>query len=133
MNSLSEHYKLSYEIKRTILQTTIKYFLIATHDIRLNTLWGEVVSNVTYVLNRCPTKKLEEIVSLEMWTRDKQIMSHMKVFGSACYKHVPDSKRRKLDDKSRIKLLVGYNNTSAYKPYCPVTNKVEFNKDVIVK
>lgn len=29
--------------------------------------------------------------------------------------------------------LVGYQSKSAYKLYCPVTNKVEFNKDMIVK
>jgi hypothetical protein len=30
-------------------------------------------------------------------------------------------------------LFVGYHNTCAYKLYCPVTNKVEFSIDVIVK
>ena len=60
-------------------------------------------------------------------------MSHLKVFGSVCYKHVPDAKRRKLDDRSRVILHAGYHNSSAYKLYCPVTKKVEFNRDVISK
>ena len=29
------------------------------------TLWGEAVASAVYVLNRCPTKKLKEIVSFE--------------------------------------------------------------------
>ena len=60
-------------------------------------------------------------------------MGHSKVFGSVCYKHVPDAKRKKLDDRSKVMLLVGYHSTSAYKLYFPVTNKVEVNKDVIFK
>ena len=60
-------------------------------------------------------------------------MRHLKVFGSICYKYVPDAKRRKLDDKSRVMLLVGYHSTWAYKIYCLITNKVKFSRDVIMK
>ena len=55
----------------------------------LHTLWGEIVATACYVLNRCPTKKLKEIVPIQKWTGDKQSVSHLKVFGSVCYKHVP--------------------------------------------
>ena len=96
-------------------------------------LWGEVVATSTYILNRCPTKKLKEVVPLEKWTGDKQSVSHLKVFGSVCYKHVPEARRQKLDDRSKIMLLVGYHSTSAYKLYCPETNKVEVSRDVVVK
>lgn len=97
------------------------------------TLWGETFSTASYVLNKCLTKKLKEIVPFEKWIGDKKNVIHLKVFGYVCYKHVPDAKRSKLDDRSRVVLLVGYHSTCAYKLYCPVTNKVEFNKDVIVK
>jgi hypothetical protein len=50
-----------------------------------------------------------------------------------CYKHVPEARRKKLDDRSRVMLLVGYHITGAYKLYCPETNKVEVSRDVIVK
>lgn len=30
-------------------------------------------------------------------------------------------------------LLIGYHSTCAYKLFCPIINKVEFRKDVIVK
>lgn len=98
-----------------------------------HTLWGEVVVTETYVISRCPTKKLEEIVPLEKWAKDKQSVSHLKVFVFVCYKHVPDAKRRKLDDRSKVMLLVGCHSTSAYKLYCIITNKVEFIRDIIVK
>lgn len=60
-------------------------------------------------------------------------MIHLKVFGSVCFKHVPDAKRIKLDDRSRVILLGGYHSTSAYKLYYPVTNKLDISRDVIVK
>lgn len=98
-----------------------------------NTLWGEVVITTAYVLNRCPTKKLKEIVPFERWTGDKQSVSHFRVFGSICYKHVPNTTRKKLDDISKVVLLVGYHSTTAYKFYCPFTNKVEVSRDVVMK
>src|ERR1051325_6502814 len=96
-------------------------------------LWGEVVATSTYVLNKCPTKKLKEIVPLEKWTGDKQSVGHLRVFGSVCYKHVPEARRQKLEDRSKVMLLVGYHSTSAYKLYYPETNKVEISRDVVVK
>ncbi|XP_058761033.1 uncharacterized protein LOC131634384 [Vicia villosa] len=35
-------------------------------------LWGKSVAIATYVLNRCPTKKLEEVVPFKKWTGDKK-------------------------------------------------------------
>src|SRR4051812_42609992 len=70
-------------------------------------IWGEAVAFVAYVLNMCPTKRLKEIVPLEKWTKEKQSVSHLKVFGSVCYKHVPEARRKKMDDRSRVMLLVG--------------------------
>ena len=61
--------------------------------------WGEVVSTATYILNRCPTKKLEGITPEECWSGVKLSLSHLRVFGSITYKHVYDQLRRKLDDK----------------------------------
>ena len=98
-----------------------------------HTLWEEVVATACYVLNRCPTKKLKEIVPLQKWTGDKKNVSHLKVFGYVCYKHVPEARRQKLDDRSKVMLLVVYHSTGSYKLYCPEINKVEFIRDVIVK
>ncbi|GAU23070.1 hypothetical protein TSUD_183690 [Trifolium subterraneum] len=72
-------------------------------------LWGEAVSTATYILNKCPTKKLEE--------------SHQK---SA------DQLRRKLDDKSSQMVLVGYHSTGGYELLDPVTKQIVISRDVIV-
>lgn len=42
-------------------------------------------------------------------------MKNFKVFGSLFYKHVPDVRRSKLEDKSEIMILIAYHPTGAYK------------------
>jgi len=59
-------------------------------------------------------------------------VKHFKVFGSLCYKHIPDASRSKLEDTSEIMILIGYHPTGAYKLYNLVTQKVHISRDVIV-
>ncbi|KAK2404675.1 putative mitochondrial protein [Trifolium repens] len=94
--------------------------------------WGEAVSTAVYILNRSPTKRLVDKVPEEVWSKVKPSVSHLKVFGSFCYKHIPDVKRKKLDDKSEAMILVGYHRTGAYRLYNPITDKVEISRDVKV-
>lgn len=46
------------------------------------------------------------------------------MFGSLCYKHIPDQKRKKLDDKSDIMRLVGYHYVGSNRLYSPTTKKI---------
>jgi transposase InsO family protein len=94
--------------------------------------WGEAVSTATYILNKCPTKKLKNKVPEQAWSGRKPSVKHLKVFGSICYKHIPDAKRSKLDDKSEKMILLGYHSTGAYKLYDPISKKVHISRDVIV-
>ncbi|KAK2442743.1 putative mitochondrial protein [Trifolium repens] len=94
--------------------------------------WGEAVSTAVYILNRSPTKRLVDKVPEEVWSKVKPSVSHLKVFGSLCYKHVPDARRKKLDDKSEAMIFVGYHRTRAYRLYNLITDKVEISRDVKV-
>jgi len=88
------------------------------------------VSTTTYLLNRCPTNRLKEKVPEEVWSRRKPLVSYLRIFGSLCYKHIPDAKRRKLEDKSEPMILIGYHVTGAYRLYNPHKQKVEISRDV---
>ncbi|GAU28641.1 hypothetical protein TSUD_159220 [Trifolium subterraneum] len=68
--------------------------------------WGEAVTTVAYILNKYPSKKLK-VVPDEAWCGRKPSVQHLKVFGSLCYKHMPDARRTKLEDKSEIMILIG--------------------------
>lgn len=41
----------------------------------------------------------------EMWTGDKPSVSHLRVFGSLCYCHIPNPKRKKLEISRDITVL----------------------------
>jgi len=73
-------------------------------------LWGEAAATSTYLINRSPTKKLQDKTLEEVWCGLKPSVMHLKVFGSLCFKQVPDQLRRKLDDKSQAMIMVGYHS-----------------------
>ncbi|CAJ2663346.1 unnamed protein product [Trifolium pratense] len=93
--------------------------------------WGEAVSTAVYILNRCPTKCLDKVPEA-IWSGSIPSVKHLKVFGSLSYKHVPDAKRKKLDDKSEPVIFVGYHRTGAYRLYNPTSDKIEISRDVKV-
>jgi len=45
---------------------------------------------VVYILNHCPTIRLNSMVSEEAWTGVKPFVKNLKIFGSPCYKHIQD-------------------------------------------
>jgi len=96
-----------------------------------NTFWEEALRTTSYILNRCPTKKLDQVPE-EVWLGSKQSAKHLRVSGSLCYKHIPDAKRRKLGDKSETMILVGYHETDSYRLYHPLNHSIVIRKDVKV-
>ena len=48
-----------------------------------------------HVLNRCPSKRLNLMVPEEAWSGNKPSVKHFIIFGSLCYRHVPDQKKMK--------------------------------------
>ena len=66
-----------------------------------NEYWDEAVATVAYIMNRCPTKSVKNIVPQEAWTSMKHSVAHLKVFGCVAYAHILDKLRRKLDNKGQ--------------------------------
>lgn len=97
-----------------------------------HSLWGEAVSTAAYLLNRCPIKALADCTLEEAWTGIKPSVSNLKIFGSVCFKHVPDVKRKKLANKSEVYILVGFHPIGSYRLYNPRKNEIEISKDVLV-
>lgn len=74
---------------------------------------------------------MKNITPEESWSGFKSNMSHLKVFGSIAYKHVPDQLRKKLDDKGEQMILLGYHSTRGYKLYDAVNKKIIISRDMI--
>jgi hypothetical protein len=51
-------------------------------------------------------------------------MTHLRVFRSVIYAHVPDQRRTKLDNKSEKLMYIGYNERlKAYKLFNPIEKR----------
>ena len=78
--------------------------------------WAEAIHTATYVHNRSPTSSLKEVTPFERFFGQKPDVSNLRVFGCIAFKHIPDAKRRKLDNKSCKCVFVGYpEGTKGYK------------------
>ena len=96
-----------------------------------NEFWGDAVTCAVYLLNGAATKSVQGMIPQEAWSGIKPCISHLRVFGSRAYSHVPDEKRGKMDDKSEKCILVGYSeNSKAYSLYNPISKKIIITRDV---
>nr|KYP69943.1 Retrovirus-related Pol polyprotein from transposon TNT 1-94 [Cajanus cajan] len=68
-----------------------------------NTFLDETVYTAVYLLNRCPTKVVQDKTPIEAWSGKKPSIKHLRIFRSICYIHVPDKKRHKLEDEVWVK------------------------------
>jgi hypothetical protein len=85
------------------------------------------------LLNRLPTRALEDKTPYEGWSGVKPAVDHIWIFSSICYYHVAKPKRSKLDNKAQKGVLVGYGiTTKGYKILCLQTKKVILSRDVKV-
>jgi transposase InsO family protein len=98
-----------------------------------NKFWAEAVYTAVYILNRCPTKAVNDKTPIEAWCGKKPSAKHLRVFGSICYIHVPAQKRHKLEDKSIRGIFLGYSTQSkGYRVYNLQTKKLIVSRDVNV-
>jgi hypothetical protein len=86
--------------------------------------WGEAVVMAVYILNRSPTKALNDRTPYEAWHERKLAISHLWVFGCLAFGkelgHIG-----KLDDRSTPGVFIGYaEGSKAYRILDPGTQRV---------
>ncbi|XP_063836470.1 protein son of sevenless [Ostrinia nubilalis] len=91
--------------------------------------WGEAVLYSTYVTNRSPVAGRDTTPS-ELWEGRKPDVSNLRVFGSIAYNHVPKELRKKLDDKGKKMIMIGY-NVGGYKLFDEENNMAVTARNVI--
>lgn len=94
-----------------------------------NKFWGEAVVMANYIQNRMPATDVVR-TPFENWYGTKPNLDFFKRFGSKCYVHIPDEKRKKLDSKAIEAIFIGYDVISkAYRCYVPSNGKVIISRD----
>ena len=95
-------------------------------------IWAEAVNCAVYIRNRIPSSS--RIKSpFEILNNWKPSVSHIKIFGSKTFVHIPHQKRNKLEPKCFEGALVGFcDTTKGYRVYIPKLEKVIISRDVII-
>ncbi|KAG7553691.1 GAG-pre-integrase domain [Arabidopsis suecica] len=94
--------------------------------------WPDAARWAVHVLNRSPTSALKEKTPEEMWSGIKPKVDYFRIFGCLAHVHVPEQRRKKLDDKSTVCVLIGVSSESkGYRLFNPATGKVMTSRDVV--
>ncbi|KAL0745399.1 hypothetical protein Bca101_102106 [Brassica carinata] len=94
-------------------------------------LWSDAVISACYLINRIPTKILEDQSPYEVLNRSKPVLDHLRVFGCVCFVLVPGELRNKLEAKSTRAMFIGYSTSQkGYKCYDSEARRVLVSRDV---
>lgn len=115
---------------RTIMEMVRS--MLAASDLPRN-LWGEAVRTAAHIRNRIPLVRLNGKTPLEIWSGKKLDVSHLRIFGSRAYMHIDETQRKKLDNKSKKMVLVGYvPGQKGFRLWERGTKRVVVSRDVII-
>lgn len=96
------------------------------------TLWAEATACAVDLQNRVESKTGPGMTPYEAWFKRKPDLSHLKIFGSDAYLHIPRDERAKFDPKAIRCKFVGYCDTQkGFRLWDPEANKVRVGRDVI--
>jgi hypothetical protein len=94
--------------------------------------WGEAVLTAVYLLNRVPYKANVGRTPFELWYGKKPAVHHLNIFGCIVFVQNTKVNMKKLEDRGRRMIFVGYEcRSKAYRAYDPVTKRVTITRDVI--
>ena len=96
-----------------------------SHSILPDSLWGEALKTVAYVLNRVPTKATT-ITPYELWMDRKPSVNHLHVWGCPAEARPYRPNEKKLDSKTVSCYFIGYSERSRGYKFCDPITKLIF-------
>lgn len=126
MNSVSER------LNRTLEEKATTMLLASGLDKKF---WSEAIQTANYIKNRSPTSafgvQFKDMTPAEIWFNQKPDLSHLRIFGSECYNHIPANNRSKLEAKATKCLMLGYTHSiGSYRLWDTERNKVVLGRHV---
>lgn len=95
-------------------------------------LWGEAVRHSVYLLNRLPTKALEDKTPFEGWHGRKPNLSYLRVFGCTAHVRTAGKHLKKLEDRSKPMVYLGVDEGCKSHRLLDVSgNKVVVSRDIV--
>jgi hypothetical protein len=94
--------------------------------------WGVAVSTAVHILNHAPTRALDGKTPYEAWHGKVPIVHYFRKFGYIVHLKIMRPNLKKLDDRSRKAIFVGYEGGSkAYRCYDPIDQRIIISRDVV--
>ena len=119
---------VSERLNRTVLESARSMLHFSSLPLEL---WAKASNCAVYLLNRVATRSVEGKTPYEVWKGVKPNLSHVRVFGSTVFVHIPKEKRSKFEPKAVKCHHVGYCETQkAFRAWDPVSRKVLISRDV---
>ncbi|GKA23814.1 zinc finger, CCHC-type containing protein [Tanacetum coccineum] len=113
---------------RTVLSTTRS--MMKAMKLPL-TFWAEAVRHAIYILNRVPTRALENKTPYEALYNRKPNLENLRIFGCTAYAKITIPHLKKLDDRSIPLVYLGVEEGSkACRLYDPIAKKKHVSRDV---
>lgn len=90
------------------------------------------MTTAVYLLNRSPTRSIEDMTPFEGWYWKKPVVHHLRMFGCVVHVKLNTPNLKKLDDRSKPMIFIGYERGSkAYRAYDPTTGHMHVMRDVV--
>lgn len=94
--------------------------------------WAEAWASADYIENLLPSARNPGKIPEEEWTREKQDVGHLRVWGCIAYAHIPKEKGgSKLDNRGIKGRLIGFVGRGVYRVLIEETEEVVKSRDVI--
>lgn len=114
---------------RHIVETGLALLAQACMPLRF---WNEAFLTATYLINRLPTRVIDNYSPLERLFHTPPNYNLLKVFGCACWPHLRPYNKHKLDFRSKLCVFLGYSSLhKGYKCLDRSTGRVYISRDVI--
>lgn len=93
--------------------------------------WAEALATANYVRNRCPSRSINGEIPYTRWTGKKPSLIHMKIFGVKALMLDENTKKGKLESRSKDCIFIGYSDVSkAYRLWVPAEKKIVRSRNV---
>ena len=94
--------------------------------------WAEALATAVYVRNRVTSRSIgKNKTPHHLWHGHAPNLAHLRVFGSKCWYKIPPSKVKKLDERAREAIMIGYADSSkAYKLWDDERKNAVVSRDV---
>ncbi|PKU73789.1 Retrovirus-related Pol polyprotein from transposon TNT 1-94 [Dendrobium catenatum] len=118
------------ERKHRHILETVRTLLTDAH--LPHVLWVEALLTAVYLINRLPTRTLNNISPYHCLFRKPPSYNHLKIFGSLCYPWLKPYQNSKLSPISTPCVFIGYSSAQkGYRCLNPQTGKVFVSRHVI--